>query len=87
MMITAPYSLPFCYVLRRGDVIPGGGGVRKVRWGSVGTGKRGGLRLIYYWHQSEDRIYLLFIYRKSRQEDLTWEQLRVLRKLVKENLK
>ena len=70
-----------------GDLIPGGGGLRKVRWGLPGTGKRGGLRLIYYWQKAEDRIYMLLLYRKSRQENLTQQQLRVLRKLVKENLK
>jgi len=70
-----------------GPIIPGGGGLRKVRWGLAGTGKRGGLRVIYYWHRAEERIYMLLIYPKSRQEDLMQEQLRVLRKLVKENLK
>jgi len=70
-----------------GALIPGGGGLRKLRWGLPGTGKRGGLRLIYYWQKAEDRIYMLLVYRKSRQEDLTRQQLTVLRKLVKENLK
>lgn len=70
-----------------GAIIPGGSGLRKLRWGFRGTGKRGGLRLIYYWHKAEERIYMLLIYPKSRQEDLTQEQLRILRKLVKENLK
>jgi|SRR3990172_8009530 len=70
-----------------GAIIPGSGGLRKVRWGFTGTGKRGGARVIYYWHRAEECIYMLLIYRKSRQEDLTHEQLRVLRKLVKENLK
>ena len=70
-----------------GAIIPGGSGLRKLRWGFGGTGKRGGLRLIYYWHKTEECIYMLLIYPKSCQEDLTQEQLRVLRKLVKENLK
>jgi hypothetical protein len=70
-----------------GALIPGGGGLRKVRWGLPGTGKRGGLRLIYYWQKAEDRIYMLLVYRKTRQDDLTPQQLRILRKLVKENLK
>lgn len=70
-----------------GDLIPGGGGLRKVRWGLPGTGKRGGLRLIYYWQKGEDLIYMLLAYRKSRQEDLTRQQLRILRRLVKENFK
>lgn len=70
-----------------GDLIRGGGGLRKVHWGLPGTGKRGGLRLIYYWQKAEDRISMLLVYRKSRQEDLTPQQLRILRKLVKESFK
>jgi mRNA-degrading endonuclease RelE of RelBE toxin-antitoxin system len=68
-----------------GPIVPGSGGLRKVRWGLAGRGKRGGLRVIYYWNKSEECIYMLLIYGKSRQEDLTQEQLRALRKLVKEN--
>ena len=70
-----------------GPIIPGSGGVRKVRWGLSGKGKRGGLRVIYYWNKAHERIYMLLVYGKSSQEDLTQEQLRILRKLVKENLK
>ena len=47
----------------------------------------GGTRLIYYWQRGGEVIYMLFIYAKSRQEDLTPAQLRTLNKLVKENLK
>ncbi len=82
-------NLQFALLLRpeAGSIIPGSGGLRKVRWGSAGKGKRGGLRVIYYWNKAEECIYMLFVYSKSRQEDLTKEQLRTLRKLVKENLK
>jgi len=82
-------ALQSALVLRpeAGAIVPGGGGLRKLRWGFAGTGKRGGLRVIYYWHNTEECIYMLLIYRKSRQEDLTQEQLRILRKHVKENLK
>ena len=45
------------------------------------------MRLIYYWDKDDDAIYMLFVYPKSDQEDLTPSQLRVLRKLVKEELK
>ena len=71
----------------QGPVIPKGGGLRKIRWKRSGAGKRGGLRLIYYWDKDDDAIYMLFVYPKSFQEDLTPSQLRVLRKLVKEELK
>ena len=70
-----------------GAIISGGGGVRKIRWSLPGKGKRGGVRVIYYWQRSEEIIYMLWIYPKSRQEDLTPEQLKTLRRLVKENLK
>ena len=70
-----------------GDLIPGSGGLRKLRWSLPGKGKRGGTRLIYYWQRRGEVMYMLFIYAKSRQEDLTLEQLRTLSKLVKENLK
>ncbi|WP_448605314.1 hypothetical protein [Thermoflexus hugenholtzii] len=49
-------------------------------------GKRGGLRVIYYWDKPDEIIYMLFIYRKSEREDLTPEQIKVLRGLIKEYL-
>ena len=70
-----------------GKIIPGSGGLRKIRWKSSGSGKRGGLRLIYSWDVQEDRIYMLLIYKKSKQEDLTPSQLKILQNLVKEFLK
>ena len=70
-----------------GKIIPGSGGLRKIRWKIVGSGKRGGLRLIYFWDVLEDRIYMLLIYKKSKQEDLNPNQLKILRNLVKELLK
>ncbi len=70
-----------------GKIIPGSGGLRKIRWKSGGSGKRGGLRLIYYWDVPEDIIYMLLIYKKSKQEDLTPNQLKTLRNLVKEFIK
>ena len=70
-----------------GKIIPGSGGLRKIRWKSGGSGKRGGLRLIYFWDVPQDRIYMLLIYKKSKQEDLTQNQLKILRNLVKELLK
>jgi hypothetical protein len=66
-----------------GDIVRGGGGLRKVRWNLPGTGKRGGLRVIYYW-DPPDTVYMLLPYRKTDQDDLTPEQLKFLRALVKE---
>lgn len=64
-----------------GALIPGSGGLRKLRWGLPGRGKRGGARVIYYWQQA-DRLYLLFLYPKNVQADLTADQARQLRALV-----
>ena len=70
---------------RAGDVIPGAGGLRKLRWRATGRGKRGGLRVIYYrW--SEDHLYMIFVYDKARQGDLTPEQLKALRAYVEEGV-
>ncbi len=67
-----------------GDLIPGGGGLRKIRWGTQGRGKRGGLRVIYYWAVRQDRILMLLMYAKNVQDDLTAEQLKVLRAIIEE---
>ena len=67
-----------------GSVIPGGGGIRKTRWAGSGRGKRGGLRIIYYWQTADDRIWMLLAYPKSESDNLSREQLRQLRILVKE---
>jgi hypothetical protein len=59
----------------RGDLIPGGRGLRKLRAVIAGRGKRGGARVIYYvWHE-QDRCYLIFAYAKNVQGDLTPAQL------------
>jgi hypothetical protein len=68
-----------------GRLIRGSGGLRKIRWSLPGKGKRGALRVIYYWSPPET-IFMLFPYRKAEQEDLTPEQLKLLRKMVKELL-
>jgi len=68
----------------QGSVIPGSGGLRKVRWRAKGGGKRGGLRVIYYWDPGTDSCYMLFLYRKNRQGDLTAAQARLLAKVVRE---
>ena len=70
-----------------GDIIKGSGGLRKLRWSASGRGKRGGSRVIYYWYKDIKTIYMLYAYAKNRQEDLTRDQLKVLSKLVEEELK
>ena len=65
-----------------GDVIRGSGGIRKIRWAMAGTGKRGGLRVIYYWITRREQVLLLTMYRKSEVSDLTPTETRALRALV-----
>ena len=66
---------------KAGEVIPGTGGLRKLRWRAACQGKRGGLRVIYYcW--SAERLYMLFAYDKKKQGDLTLEQCKQLREYV-----
>lgn len=67
-----------------GDLIPRSGGLRKIRVGVAGRGKRGGARVIYYWVTARSQIYLLLAYAKNAQEDLSEQQLRTLRALVKQ---
>ena len=67
-----------------GSLIRGSGGLRKVRWGLPGMGKRGGVRVIYYWAVNEEQLFMLLVYPKSERDDLTPTQLRILRKLVEE---
>lgn len=82
-------GLQLALVLRpeQGSVIPGGGGLRKMRWTLRGKGKRGGVRVVYYWIAAEDQFYMLFAYPKTRQSDLSKDQLRILRRLAKEEFK
>jgi hypothetical protein len=65
-----------------GDVIADTGGLRKVRWGRGGSGKRGGVRVIYFYHDADLALYLLMVYAKARQEDLSADEKRTVRKLV-----
>ena len=77
-------------LLRRptqGDVIRETGGVRKLRLGEAGRGKRGGLRIIYYWHAERLIFLMLFLYRKAEQNDLSADQRRLLAKAVREEFK
>ena len=63
-----------------GDVIKGSGGLRKLRWESKNKGKSAGIRNIYYYYESESVIYMIYIYKKSKIEDLTPKQIEILRK-------
>ena len=84
-------ALQSALVLRpeQGSFIRNSGGLRKIRWGSRyrGSGKRGGIRAIYYWDLSTESFFMLFAYPKSMRDDLSPEQLRMLSRVVKEEFK
>lgn len=68
----------------RGDLIKGGGGIRKLRHAVQGRGQSGGFRAIYYWVKDDHQIYMLVVYPKSRKDDLTDKEVAILREMVKE---
>ncbi len=77
-------------LMRRPELRPtigGAQGARKVRWARPGAGKRGGIRVIYYWASSEGAFYMLYAYAKNEQGDLTPAQARVLGQLIREEFK
>jgi hypothetical protein len=78
-------ALQLALLLRRtqGPIIQGGAGLRKLRWAVEGRGKRGGVRLIYYWEPASQTFYMLYLYAKNEQGDLTADQLKMLAKLVR----
>jgi hypothetical protein len=64
---------------KAGEVIPGSGGCRKLRWQAEGRGKRGGLRIIYFLRPAQDRIILLTLYGKNVRENIGPSTLRKLK--------
>lgn len=62
-----------------GPVIPGSGGIRKLRWGQPGRGKRGGVRIIYYVKRTDGVIWMLTIYAKSEASDIAPAVLRQIK--------
>lgn len=65
-----------------GNIIRDSGGLRKIRWAAKGHGKRGGVRVIYYWWVGKDRISLLLIYPKNEMDDLSAAQVKLLRQAL-----
>ena len=82
-------QLQIALILRpeQGPVIKGSGGLRKIRWATSGGGKRGGLRVIYYWAPGEQAFYMVYAYTKGEQGDLTPTQTRQVSLLVREEFK
>ena len=65
-----------------GPIVPGSGGVRKLRWGSEGRGKRGGLRVIYYLRSTRGELWMLTIYGKNVREDIPANLLRQMKESI-----
>ena len=65
-----------------GDLIQDTGGIRKVRWSRQGSGKRGGVRVVYFYHDTAMPLYLLMVYAKAQREDLSPDEKRRVRELV-----
>jgi len=63
------------------DLVRGSGGVRKVRWAPAGKGKRGGIRIMYYWKKSDKEIWLLTLYSKSERATIPGH---ILKKIAEE---
>ena len=66
---------------KAGDVIQDTRGLRKIRWASGASGKRGGVRVIYFHAMSQEQVRFLLIYRKGAKDDLSAAEKKVLRKL------
>ena len=66
-----------------GVIIQGTGGIRKLRWVHGRKGKSGGVRIIYYWKKSEDEIWMLTAYEKSKQENIPGHILKRIAEEIK----
>jgi hypothetical protein len=71
-----------------GDVMPGSGGFRKIRWADTrrGKGRRGGLRVIYYYFARDRQILLMTLYGKDEAKDLTPKEKKVLKSAIESEL-
>lgn len=65
-----------------GDVMPGTGGVRKLRWALAGRGKRGGARVIYYFHNEHLPLFLLSAFAKNQKANLSMAERNAMRRLA-----
>ena len=65
-----------------GDVVPQSGGIRKIRWRRAGTGKSGGVRVIYFTRIAEEEVVLLLIYAKAKTDNITGPKLKEIRRVI-----
>ena len=64
-----------------GNVVPGSGGVRKIRWGKEGGGKQGGVRVIYF-NSSDEKTWLLTMYAKNERENIPAHELKKIKEAI-----
>ena len=67
---------------KSGKVIRGTGGARKIRYAQKGRGKRGGIRVIYYYSETIEKIWFLAVYEKSKKSDLTSDDEKYLKYII-----
>jgi len=67
---------------KAGDVVPGSGGIRKVRWARSGAGKSGGVRVIYFMRTEKGEIVLLTLYAKANTDNITGTKLKEIRRAL-----
>jgi len=65
-----------------GVIVAGTGGVRKMRWGRAGGGKRGGAGVVYFYHHADAPLYLLLAYAKAKAEDMTADEKRAAKAIT-----
>lgn len=65
-----------------GRLVPGTGGVRKIRWAISGKGKRGGARVIYYYRNKSIPLFVLDIYTKNEKSDLSEADKKAMRRII-----
>ncbi len=65
-----------------GDVVPRSGGIRKVRWSRAGSGKSGGVRVIYFAQLAQEELVLLTLYAKAKTDNLTGSMLKEIRRAL-----
>ena len=69
-----------------GKIIKHSGGIRKLRWAGSGRGKRGGLRVIYYWWEQGEQFWLFTLYDKNETDDLTVRERSMLKALLEKEV-
>ncbi len=67
---------------KAGDVVPGTGGLRKLRWAASGRGKRGGARIVYFFHNARMPLFLIALFTKNEKSDLSPDERKAAAKLA-----